>query len=125
MSRGRSDKKAITISIRLTGEQHDVLHRLCRLKHTTQTAYLANLATEQARKDLLEYAVRAYSEGRASLSELATQTGLTVPTIMDAVADVSGNVARAREAFLDAAKALATTHEDPEFYELAVKAFAS
>jgi Predicted UDP-glucose 6-dehydrogenase len=118
-------KKATQISVRLTDEQHEVLERLCHLKNTTKTAYLARLATKQARKELLDYAVREYLQGKASLSELAKKTGLDVPTIMDGVAEVSGKDERAREAFLKATKSLSEAHKDPEFYELVVKALAT
>ena len=121
----RNKKERTTISIRLTDEQHEVLRRLCRLKNTTQSAYLAYLAAEQSRKGLVDYAVSEYVQGRASLSELATKTGLEVPAIMDAVARVSGEDKRVVEAFLSAAKTLSETHRDPEFYELALKAVAS
>ena len=121
----KNKKEKITVTIRLTPEQHDILQRLCGLKHTTQSAYLAYLGTEQARKELLNYAVREYLEGRASLSELATQTGLDSPSIMDAIAAVSSEDKRSVDAFLSAAKALSRAHKDPEFYELARKALAS
>lgn len=117
-------KARATITVRLTEEQHTVLKRLCRLKRMTQAGYLASLATEQAQQELTAYAVREYLDGRASLSELATKTGLDVPTIMEAAAAVVGTDRRAVEAFLSAAKSLADAHADPEFYELAVKAAA-
>ena len=125
MRRGRKDKRTITISVRLKSEEHEVLRRLCQLKNTTQTAYLASLATRQAKRELLDYAAREYVEGRASLSELATKTGLDVPTIMEAIAGVSAKDKKAQEAFLAGAKALSQAHKDPEFYKLAVKALAS
>lgn len=121
----KAKKTKTTITIRLTDEQHEILQRLCRLKNTTQTGYLTNLAAEQARKELLDYAVREYLAARASLSELATKTGLDVPTIMDAIAQVSGEDKRAVDAFLSAAKTIAKTYKDPKFYELALKAVAS
>ncbi len=117
-------QKMVTISIRLTPEQHTIVQQLCRLKHMSQTAYLATLATEHAQQELLDYAVRAYREGRASLSTLATQTGLDVPTIMEAITPTAAQDASAREAFLAAAQSLAQAHHDPEFYALAVKALA-
>lgn len=123
MSRTRREKA--TITIRLTQERHTVIKRLCVLKGMTQTGYLASLATEQARKELQEHAVREYLEGKASLSELARKTGLDVPTIMEAVAAGGTGEKRAVEAFLQAARSLADTHSDPEFYELAVKAVAA
>lgn len=113
-----------TVTIRLTREQHALLQRLCGLKHTTQSAYLAYLASEQARQELVNYAVREYLDGRGSLSELATKTGLDVPSLMEAVAEVSANDPRVKEGFLSAAKTLAKVHKDPEFYELALKALA-
>ncbi|MBI1748891.1 MAG: hypothetical protein HYR55_20245 [Acidobacteria bacterium] len=117
--------KTTTITIRLTDDQHDVLQRLCRLKHTSQTAYMSYLAAEQALKELLNYAVREYLEGKASLSALSNQTGLDVPTLMNAVADVSAEDKRVVESFRSAAKALSVAHKDPKFYELALKALAS
>ena len=111
-----------TITVRLTPEEHTLLRRLCQLKGISQARYLASLAAEQARQELTAYAVRTYQEGRASLSELATQTGLDVPTIMDAVARGAGAEPTAVDAFLSAAKSLAEAHADPGFYELAVRA---
>lgn len=121
MKRTRKKKKT-QLSVRLNDAQNEVLERLCRLKNTTRTAYLANLATRQARQELLDLAVSEYLEGRASMSELAKKTGLDVPTIMDAVAEVSGKDRQAREAFLAAAKSLSAAHRDPEFYERVAKA---
>lgn len=117
-------KARATITIRLTEEQHKLLKRVCRLKGMSQAGYLAALATEQARHELAGAAAREYLDGRASLSELAAKTGLDVPTIMDAVAAAVGREGQAVEAFLSAAKSLADTHADPEFYELAVKGAA-
>lgn len=113
-----------TITVRLTGEEREVLRRLCALKKTSQTGYLSRLATSQAKKELLSYAVGEYLEGRASLSELAKKTGLDVPTIMDEVARVTGEDKRAAEGFLSAVKTLSKLNNDPEFYNLAIKALS-
>lgn len=120
MKRERRDKT--TITIRLTDEEHGVLKRLCALKKTSRTGYLAQLATSQAKRELLSYAVGRYLEGKASLSELAKKTGLDVPTIMDEVARVTGQDKRAVESFLSAVKTLSKVNNDPELYNLAVKA---
>jgi uncharacterized protein (DUF1778 family) len=42
-----------TVTVRLTDEEDEVLRRLCALKQTSRTGYLARLATSQARKELL------------------------------------------------------------------------
>jgi len=123
MSRPRREKA--TITIRLTQERHTVIKRLCSLKGMTQTGYLASLATEQARRELKEHAVREYLQGKASLSEIARKTGLDVPAIMEAITPGEVEEKRAIEGFLKAARTLAETHSDPEFYELAVKAVAA
>ena len=123
MRKPRKDRT--TITIRLSRERHALLKRLCTLKGMTQTGYLASLATEQARRELKEHAVREYLEGKASLSELARKTGLDVPTIMESIAPGEVEERRAVEGFLKAAKTLAETHSDPEFYELAVRALAA
>lgn len=120
MKKANSGKIAVTV--RLTHREAENLKRLCALRKTTQTGYLTQMATDLARKDLLDYAVREYREGTASLSELAKKTGLDAPTILDEIASVSGDDKTALDAFLAAAKTLAKLNKDPEFYELAVKA---
>lgn len=112
-----------TISIRLTEEEHALLERLCRLLKTSQSAYLTKQATDHVKKNLLEFAVEKYLTGQSSLSELATQTGLSVPIIMDAVAEKTGSGEQCVKALLSAAKTLSKAHNDPEFYELALTAF--
>ena len=117
----RKEKRhTTTVTVRLTDEEYEVLRRLCALKKTSRTAYLARLATSQAKQELLDYAVREYLEGKASLSELAKKTRLDVPTIMNEVARVRGEDKQAVEGFLSAVKALSELNNDPEFYKLAV-----
>ncbi len=111
-----------TVTVRLTDEEYEVLTRLCALKKTSRTAYLARLATSHAKQELLTYAAGEYLAGRASLSALATQTGVDVPTIMEEVARMQGEDTRAVEGFLSAVKTLSQLHNDPEFYTLARKA---
>jgi predicted HTH domain antitoxin len=79
-----------TVTVRLTDEEDQVLSRLCTLKKTSKTGYLARLAKDQAKRELLNYAAEEYLEGKVSLSELAKKTGLDVPTIMDEVASIKG-----------------------------------
>ena len=74
-----------TVTVRLTDEEDQVLSRLCMLKKTSKTGYLARLAKDRAKAELLNYAAGEYVEGKASLSELAKKTGLDVPAIMDEV----------------------------------------
>lgn len=111
-----------TLTVRLTEEEDQVLSRVCMLKKTSKTGYLTRLARDQARRELLDYAAGEYLEGKASLSELAKKTGLDVPTIMDEVARIKGVETRAVDAFLSAVETLSKVNEDPEFYNLAVKA---
>ena len=111
-----------TVTVRLTDEENQVLSRLCMLKKTSKTGYLTRLAKDQAKRELLNYAAGEYLEGKASLSELAKKTGLDVTTIMDEIARIKGGERRAVEAFLSAVETLSKVNEDPEFYDLAVKA---
>jgi hypothetical protein len=111
-----------TVTVRLTDEEYAVLQRLCTLKKISRTRYLARLATHHAKQELLQYAVGEYLGGRASLSELATQTGLDVPTIMEEVARFTEEDTQAVEGFLSAVQTLAQVHNDPGFYTLAVQA---
>jgi hypothetical protein len=118
----KEKRQTTTVTVRLTDEEYEVLRRLCVLKRTSQTGYLTHLATSQAKKELLDYAVGEYRAGRASLSELAKKTGLDVPTIMEEVARVTGEDKQALEGFLSAVKTLSQENDDPELYALAVAA---
>jgi hypothetical protein len=124
--RGKQMKKEkhakTTVTVRLTDEEDQVLKRLCMLKKTSKTGYLARLAKEQAKRELLGYAAEEYLGGRASLSELAKKTGLDVPTIMDQVAGIQGEDKRAVEAFLSAVETISKLNKDPELYNLAINA---
>jgi tRNA uridine 5-carbamoylmethylation protein Kti12 len=120
MKKGKHEKT--TVTIRLTDEEDQVLSRLCMLKKTSKTGYLTRLAKDQAKMELLNYAAGEYREGKASLSELAKKTGLDVPTIMDEIARIKGGERQAVEAFLSAVETLSKVNEEPEFYNLAVKA---
>ncbi len=111
-----------TVTVRLTDEEDQVLSRLCTLKKTSKTGYLARLAKDQAKRELLRYAAEEYLGERASLSELAKKTGLDVPTIMDEVASIKGEDKRAVEAFLSAVETISKLNKDPELYNLAVNA---
>lgn len=115
-------KQKTTVTVRLTREEHAIIQRLCRLKNTTQTAYLATLAAEQARDELLKYAVTAYQDGEASISELVRKTGLDVTAIMDAIATVTAKDRRPVDAFLAAAKTVSKELKDADFYRMALKA---
>jgi len=112
-------RKTTTVTVRLTDEEYEVLRRLCALRQTSQTGYLTHLATSQAKKELLAYAVEEYQAGRASLSELAKKTGFDVPIIMEAIAKVTGEETQVKNGFLAAVKTLADMNNDPEFYDLA------
>lgn len=118
----KEKQERTTLTVRLTEEEDQVLSRVCMLKKTSKTGYLTRLARDQARRELLDYAAGEYLEGKASLSELAKKTGLDVPTIMDEVARIKGVETRAVDAFLSAVETLSKVNEDPEFYNLAVKA---
>ena len=118
----REKHEKTTVTVRLTDEEDQVLSRLCMLKKTSKTGYLARLAKDRAKAELLSYAAGEYLEGKASLSELAKKTGLDVPAIMDEVAGSKGGEKRAVEAFLSAVETLSKLNKDPEFYHLAIKA---
>jgi hypothetical protein len=118
----KEKQEKTTLTVRLTGEEDQVLSRLCMLKKTSKTGYLTRLAKDQAKKELLDYATGEYLEGKASLSELAKRTGLDVPTIMNEIARIKGGEKRAIEAFLSAVETLSKVKKDPEFYKLAVNA---
>lgn len=118
----KEKQEKTTLTVRLTDEENQVLRHLCMLKKTSKTGYLARLAKDQAKRELLNYAAGEYLEGKVSLSELAKKTGLDVPTIMDEIARIKGGEQQAIEAFLSAVETLSRVKEDPEFYNLAVKA---
>jgi hypothetical protein len=45
-----------TVTIRLTDEEDQVLSRLLKRAETSKTGYLARLAKDQAKRELLNYA---------------------------------------------------------------------
>ena len=118
----KEKQEKTTLTVRLTDEEDQVLRRLCMLKKTSKTGYLARLAKDQAKRELLNYAAEEYLEGKASLSELAKKTGVDVPTIMHEIARIKGGEQQAIEGFLSAVETLSKVKEDPELYNLAVKA---
>ena len=63
-----------------------------------------------------------YLAGRASLSELATRTGLDTPTIMEEIAQITGEDTQTTDSFLSAVETLSRLHNDPEFYAIAKEA---
>ncbi len=65
-----------TVTIRLTEEEDQVLRRLCILKKTSKTGYLARLAKDQAKKELLNYAAGEYLEEKASFKRACQENGL-------------------------------------------------
>jgi UDP-glucose 6-dehydrogenase len=120
MKRAKPEKT--TVTVRLTDEEDQVLKRICMLKKMSKTGYLARLAKDQAKRELLKYAAEEYLGEKGSLSELAKRTGLDVPAIMDEVARIKGGEKRVVEGFLAAIETLSKLNNDPEFYDLAVKA---
>ena len=85
---------------------------------------LATLAAEQARDELLAYAVAEYLADRSSISELVTRTGLDVTAIMDAVGKAADSDRRVLDAFLAAAKTVSKQLKDPSFYKTALRAIS-
>jgi predicted DNA-binding protein YlxM (UPF0122 family) len=118
----KEKQEKTTLTVRLTNEEDQVLRRICMLKKTSKTGYIARLAKDQAKRELVNYAAEEYLEGKASLSELAKKTGLDLPAIMDEIARIKGGEKRTVEAFLSAVELLSKVKEDSELYNLAVKA---
>ena len=118
----KEKQEKTTLTVRLTDEEDQALRRICMLKKISKTGYLARLAKDQAKRELLNYAAEEHLKGKASLSELAKKTGLDVPTIMNEIARIKGGEKRTVEAFLSAVETLSKVKEDPELYNLAVKA---
>ena len=55
-----------TVTVRLTDEEDQVLSGLCMPKKTSKTGYLARLAKDPAKRELLNYAAAEYLEGKGS-----------------------------------------------------------
>lgn len=51
----KEKREKTTVTVRLTDEEDQVLRRLCMLKKTSKTGYLARLAKDQAKRELLNY----------------------------------------------------------------------
>ncbi|MET0502173.1 MAG: hypothetical protein ABW172_11690 [Candidatus Binatia bacterium] len=48
----KEKQQKTTVTVRLTDEEDQLLRRLCVLKKTSKTGYLAHLAKEQAKREL-------------------------------------------------------------------------
>src|SRR6266699_155645 len=86
----KEKREKTTVTVRLTDEEDQVLSRLCMLKKTSKTGYLARLAKNQTKRELLKYAAAEYLEAKAPLSKLEAKTGLDIPTTIDQITRTKG-----------------------------------
>ena len=63
------------------------LEKAAKLQKQSSGAFLERAGEERARKVLLEWTVSRYRQEVQSLSELASETGLVVEEIVDALGD--------------------------------------
>src|SRR3989454_7078169 len=106
--------KLKTVSVRL-GDQAGVrVSKAAQLARQSKGAFLARAGEEAARQMLLEWAVQRHASGEASLSELASETGVPVEAI--AQHGSQQRCAEATEMYLTSARKLAEALKTPLFY---------
>jgi hypothetical protein len=112
--------KLTTVSVRLDPQASAHVGKAAHVLRQSKGAFLAQAGEEAAEQVLLQWAVKQYAAGVASLSELAAETQLPLERIAQQVAeDRSG---QATEMYLASCQQLARTLRMPKFYRLAQKA---
>lgn len=112
--------KKHTVSVRLDEQARRRVEKAAGIAHQSTGAFLERAGQEQARGILLGWSLDRYRSGRASLSELAEETGLAVEDIVDALG--ASNRAEGLEAFLASCKSVAENWNHPEFLDQAKEA---
>jgi hypothetical protein len=112
--------KLKTVSVRLDEESGAQVEKAAALLRQSQGAFLARVGEEAARNVLLDWAADEYRSQRASLSELAAETGLALEGIAQRIVEQRSELAT--EMYLASARKLAETLDIPDFYEAATRA---
>jgi uncharacterized protein (DUF1778 family) len=112
--------KLTTVSVRLAPQASVHVDKAAHVLRQSKGAFLAQAGEEAAEQVLLQWAVKQYAVGVASLSELAAETQLPLERIAQQVTeDHAGQVA---EMYLASCQQLARTLRMPKFYRIAKKA---
>jgi hypothetical protein len=112
--------KLKTVSVRLGDEAGARVSKAAQLARQSKGAFLARAGEEAARTALLDWAAQRHATGEASLSELASETGVPLEAIEKHLA-----AARSQEAaamYLTSARRLANTLKRPRLYTDAKRA---
>ena len=112
--------KLKTVSVRLGDQAGARVSKAAQLARQSKGAFLAEAGEEAARKMLLDWAVQRHASGEASLSELASETGVPVEAI--AQHESGRRSAQATKMYLTSARRLAEALKTPRFYAEAKRA---
>ena len=112
--------KLKTISVRLDDQAGARVGKAAQLVRQSKGAFLARAGEEAADRLLLDWAAQRYAAGEASLSELASETGVPLEAIAQHVSDQRSE--QATEMYLTSARKLAEIMDDPRFYAEAKQA---
>lgn len=111
--------KKRTISVRLDDAAKQRVERAAGLLKQSSGAFLGKAGDEEAHRILLAWAADRHHQGKASLSELALETGLAVEEIMLAV---GGNRQEGLDLFLSSCRAVAEATGNPKLLRLGIDA---
>ena len=109
-----------TVSVRLDQQASVRVDKAAQVLHQPKGAFLAQVGEEAAGQVVLQWAVKQYTTGVASLSELAAETQLPLERIAQQVAE--DRAGQAAEMYLVSCQHLAQTLRMPKFYRVAKKA---
>lgn len=112
--------KKRTISVRLDDAAKQRVERAAGLLKQSSGAFLGKAGDEEAHRILLAWAADRHHQGKASLSELALETGLAVEEIMLAVG--GGNRQEGLDLFLSSCRAVAEATGNPKLLRLGIDA---
>lgn len=112
--------KLKTVSVRLGDQAGARVGKAAQLARQSQGAFLARAGEAAAERVLLDWAVQRYLAGEASLSELASETGISLEVIEQHISEQRSE--GATEMYLTSARRLAEIMDDPRFYTQAKRA---
>ncbi len=104
-----NNKQTVTKSIRFAAEESEVLKRISKTQHLSETALMRKFVLEGIARHRLEEAIRAYSQGEVDLSAAAYHAGISVYQMLNELQRRGITPSAATEKFLDGLEALAET----------------
>ncbi len=106
--------KLKTVSVRLDDDAGARVGKAAKVARQSKGAFLARAGEEAAERVLLDWAVQRHTAGEASLSELASETGVPLEVIAQYIAGQRSE--QLTGMYLTSARRLSEIMHDPRFF---------